>query len=166
MNKVKEIREMSDEQIRLVWKDSAESLFRLRMEAQTEKLASPSEVQKNRRTIARCQTILVQRMKAAGQVGPLLALGVVASAAGQQSHAEATSKSGKRIKNSDSRVGRRFAQQKRLVLGQCLVRFESDLKAVENKTRLKAAHRSQKIKPITITSNTDSDMNFSMRIAF
>ena len=98
MNKVKEIREMSDEQIRLVWKDSAESLFRLRMEAQTEKLASPSEVQKNRRTIARCQTILVQRMKAAGQVGPLLALGVVASAAGQQSHAEATSKSGKRIK--------------------------------------------------------------------
>jgi len=98
VNKVKEIREMSDEQIRLVWKDSAESLFRLRMEAQTEKLASPSEVQKNRRTIARCQTILVQRMKAAGQVGPLLALGVVASAAVQQSHTEATSKSGKRIK--------------------------------------------------------------------
>jgi len=52
---------MGEEQIRLVWKDSAESLFRLRIQAQTEKLASPSEVRKHRRTIARCQTILSQR---------------------------------------------------------------------------------------------------------
>jgi len=61
MSKVREIREMSDEQIRLVWKDAAETLFKLRLQAQTEKLASPTEVQKNRRTIARCQTILAQR---------------------------------------------------------------------------------------------------------
>ena len=52
---------MGEEQIRLVWKDAAESLFRLRIQAQTEKLASPSEVRKHRRTIARCQTILTQR---------------------------------------------------------------------------------------------------------
>lgn len=52
---------MSDEQIRLVWKDAAESLFRLKLQAQTEKLAAPSELRKNRRTIARCQTILAQR---------------------------------------------------------------------------------------------------------
>ena len=52
---------MGEEQIRLVWKDAAESLFRLRIQAQTEKLASPAEVRKHRRTIARCQTILTQR---------------------------------------------------------------------------------------------------------
>jgi large subunit ribosomal protein L29 len=56
---------MSDEQIRLVWKDAAESLFRLKLQAQTEKLAKPSEVQKSRRTIARCQTILAERQKQA-----------------------------------------------------------------------------------------------------
>ena len=52
---------MGDEQIRLVWKDAAETLFRLRLQAQTEKLASPAEVRKHRRTIARCQTVLAQR---------------------------------------------------------------------------------------------------------
>ena len=61
MSKVRELREMSDEQIRLVWKDSAETLFKLRLQAQTEKLASPSDVRKQRRSIARCQTILAQR---------------------------------------------------------------------------------------------------------
>jgi large subunit ribosomal protein L29 len=52
---------MGEEQIRLVWKDAAESLFRLRIQAQTEKLASTSAVRKHRQTIARCQTILTQR---------------------------------------------------------------------------------------------------------
>jgi len=61
MTKAKELRDMADEQIRLVWKDAAETLFRLRLQAQTEKLAAPSEMLKQRRTIARCQTILNQR---------------------------------------------------------------------------------------------------------
>jgi large subunit ribosomal protein L29 len=61
MTKVNELREMADEQIRLVWKDAAESLFRLRVQSQTEKLAAPSEMRKHRKTIARCQTILNQR---------------------------------------------------------------------------------------------------------
>jgi large subunit ribosomal protein L29 len=61
MTKAKELREMGDEQIRLVWKDAAESLFRLRVQAQTEKLAAPSEMRKHRKTIARCQTILNAR---------------------------------------------------------------------------------------------------------
>jgi large subunit ribosomal protein L29 len=74
MTKAKELRDMADEQIRLVWKDAAETLFRLRLQAQTEKLAAPSEMRKQRRTIARCQTILVQRgvplgTAAAGTVG-------------------------------------------------------------------------------------------------
>ena len=63
--KARDLRDMSDEQIRLVWKDAAESLFRLKLQAQTEKLAKPSEVQKNRRTIARRQTILAERQKQA-----------------------------------------------------------------------------------------------------
>ncbi len=65
MTKPAELREMSDEQIRLVWKDAAESLFRLRIQSQTEKLAAPSEMRKQRRLIARCQTILGERSRAA-----------------------------------------------------------------------------------------------------
>jgi len=61
MTKAKEIRDMADEQIRLVWKDASETLFRLRIQAQTEKLAAPTEIRKHRRTIARGQTILAQR---------------------------------------------------------------------------------------------------------
>ncbi len=61
MSKAQELREMGDEQIRLVWKDAAEALFRLRIQAQTEKIAAPSEKRKHRKTIARCQTILAER---------------------------------------------------------------------------------------------------------
>ncbi|MFM8284517.1 MAG: 50S ribosomal protein L29 [Planctomycetaceae bacterium] len=68
MNKAREIREMADEQIRLVWKDAAESLFKLRLQAQTEKLKAPSDVKKLRRTIARCQTVLRQRGTLAPEV--------------------------------------------------------------------------------------------------
>ena len=68
MTKATELREMSDEQIRLVWKDAAESLFRLRIQSQTEKLAAPSEMRKQRRLIARCQTILGERGREAAQV--------------------------------------------------------------------------------------------------
>ena len=67
---------MADEQIRLVWKDAAETLFRLRLQAQTEKLSSPAEVRKHRRTIARCQTVLAQR-------GTLAAAPASAGAEGQ-----------------------------------------------------------------------------------
>jgi large subunit ribosomal protein L29 len=66
MSKANELREMSDEQIQLVCKDAAESLFRLRMQAQTEKLAAPTDMKKLRRTIARCQTVLAERTARAG----------------------------------------------------------------------------------------------------
>tara|TARA_A100001011_G_scaffold101493_1_gene106877 strand:+ start:306 stop:563 length:258 start_codon:yes stop_codon:yes gene_type:complete len=65
MTKATELREMSDEQIRLVWKDAAESLFRLRIQSQTEKLAAPSEMRKQRKLIARCQTVLGERSREA-----------------------------------------------------------------------------------------------------
>ena len=69
MTKATELREMSDEQIRLVWKDAAESLFRLRIQSQTEKLAAPSEMRKQRKLIARCQTVLGERSREAGLSG-------------------------------------------------------------------------------------------------
>lgn len=65
MSTAKELREMSDEQLDLTIKDAAESLFRLRVQSQTEKLDSPSEIRRNRRLIARVKTIQSERAKAA-----------------------------------------------------------------------------------------------------
>ena len=59
--KIGELREMSDEQVTLTWKDAAENLFRLRLQAQTERLDAPSELRRHRRLIAQCQTILSER---------------------------------------------------------------------------------------------------------
>ncbi len=69
MTKATELREMSDEQIKLVWKDAAESLFRLRIQSQTEKIAAPSEMRKQRKLIARCQTVLGERSRVAADSG-------------------------------------------------------------------------------------------------
>jgi large subunit ribosomal protein L29 len=65
MSKASEVREMSDEQIHLTWKDAAENLFRLRIKSQTERLDVPTEKKKARRLIARCQTILNERARTA-----------------------------------------------------------------------------------------------------
>ena len=68
MAKVTELREMSDEQLRLTLKESAESLFRLRIQAQSERLDAPSELRKQRRLIARIKTIQGERARAAEAV--------------------------------------------------------------------------------------------------
>ena len=65
MSKISELRDMSDEQLELTAKESAEKLFRLRVQAQTERLDAPSEVRRHRRTIARVKTIQTQRQAAA-----------------------------------------------------------------------------------------------------
>ena len=65
MAKTSELRDMSDEQIRLTWKEASENLFRLRIKAQTERLDSSSELKRHRRLIARCQTILGERARTA-----------------------------------------------------------------------------------------------------
>ncbi|MBS0211129.1 MAG: 50S ribosomal protein L29 [Planctomycetes bacterium] len=59
--KAKELREMSDEQLHLTAKEAAETLFRLRIKHQTERLDAPTELQKNRRLIAKVKTILSER---------------------------------------------------------------------------------------------------------
>lgn len=64
MTKATELREMSDDQLALTLKESAENLFRMRLQAQTERLDAPSELRKQRRTIARVKTIQTQRAMA------------------------------------------------------------------------------------------------------
>jgi len=65
MNKAKELRDMSDEQLQLTLKESMEGLFRLRLQAETERLDAPSELKKQRRLIARVRTIQNERARAA-----------------------------------------------------------------------------------------------------
>lgn len=65
MVKASELREMSDEQLGLTLKDASEHLFRLRLQAQTERLNAPSELRKQRRLIARVKTIQTQRSRQA-----------------------------------------------------------------------------------------------------
>lgn len=65
MTKAAELRGMSDEQLQLTLKETTEHLFRLRLQAETERLDAPSELKKNRRLIARIRTIQSERALAA-----------------------------------------------------------------------------------------------------
>jgi large subunit ribosomal protein L29 len=65
MTKASELREMSDEQLAITLKETTESFFRLRLQAQTERLDAPSELRKHRRLIARAKTIQGERARAA-----------------------------------------------------------------------------------------------------
>ena len=67
MTHATELREMSDEQLALTLKEAAENLFRMRIQAQTERLDAPSELRKQRRLIARVKTIQTQRAAAAAK---------------------------------------------------------------------------------------------------
>lgn len=61
MNKAKELREMNDEQLAFQLKEAQESMFRLRFQAATEKLDTPSQMKRTRRLIARIKTIQSER---------------------------------------------------------------------------------------------------------
>jgi len=67
MIKAKELREMSDEQLAVTLKETTDNFFRLRLQAQTERLDAPSELRKNRRLVARIQTIQNERQRAAAK---------------------------------------------------------------------------------------------------
>lgn len=51
-----ELREMSDEQLQATLRETIDQLFRLRIQAQTERLDAPSELRRNRRLVARIKT--------------------------------------------------------------------------------------------------------------
>ena len=67
MTKASELRDMSDEHLALTLKDTTKSLFRLRLQAQTERLDAPSELRKQRRLVARIKTIERERERKAAQ---------------------------------------------------------------------------------------------------
>ena len=57
-----ELREMSDEQLNATLKEACTILFRLRVQAQTERLDVPSELKRNRKLIARIKTVQNERI--------------------------------------------------------------------------------------------------------
>jgi large subunit ribosomal protein L29 len=63
--KATELREMSDEQLQLTLQETCEGLFRLRIQAQTDRLDVPSELRRSRRLIARIKTLQHERQSAA-----------------------------------------------------------------------------------------------------
>jgi large subunit ribosomal protein L29 len=64
--KIKELQDMSDEQLQFTLLETQKTLFKLRMQAQTERLDAPSELKKHRRLIAQVKTLQRQReLKAA-----------------------------------------------------------------------------------------------------
>ena len=65
MSEVSELREMSDEQLNATLQETYKTLFRLRVQAQTERLDVPSELKRNRRLIARIKTVQSERRHAA-----------------------------------------------------------------------------------------------------
>lgn len=67
MTSARELRQMSDEQLALTAKEAAETLFRLKIRLQTERLDAPTELRTNRRLIARVKTIQTERALAAAK---------------------------------------------------------------------------------------------------
>jgi large subunit ribosomal protein L29 len=61
--KAAELREMSDEQLELTAQEAAETMFRLRLQSQTDRVDVPSQMKLNRRLIARVRTLQTQRLK-------------------------------------------------------------------------------------------------------
>jgi large subunit ribosomal protein L29 len=73
--KASELREMSDEQLGLTLKDVTKNLFHLRFQSATERLETPSQIQKAKRDIARIKTVQRQRQldKAKAKAAPAAA---------------------------------------------------------------------------------------------
>lgn len=59
--KISELREMSDEQLQVELNQACDSIFRLRVQSQTETLNAPSESKRLRRLVARIKTLQRQR---------------------------------------------------------------------------------------------------------
>lgn len=64
--KVRELRELSDEQVLNEIEDLKESLFKLRLQQSSGQLEDANQLRYTRRDIARCRTVLNERRLAAG----------------------------------------------------------------------------------------------------
>ncbi|MBI1832692.1 MAG: 50S ribosomal protein L29 [Planctomycetes bacterium] len=58
-----ELRQMSDEQLDLTLKETVKNLFHLRFQSATDRLETPSEIQKAKRDVARIRTIMLERKR-------------------------------------------------------------------------------------------------------
>lgn len=56
-----ELREMNDEQLALQLKETVKNLFHLRFQSATDRLETPSEIQKAKRDVARIRTVQRER---------------------------------------------------------------------------------------------------------
>ena len=65
--KLDELRDMSNEQLQATLKDTMESLFRLKIQSQTERLDAPSELKRQRRLVAQIKTLQRERELAAAK---------------------------------------------------------------------------------------------------
>ena len=65
MSEASELRQMSDEQLAATLQETCKTLFRLRIQSQTERLDVPTELRRNRRLIARIKTVQRERQLAA-----------------------------------------------------------------------------------------------------
>ncbi len=72
MSKPAALRDQSDDQLELLLQETKQSLFRLRLQSETERLEAPSEIIKAKREIARIMTILrlrqIERERSAAPV--------------------------------------------------------------------------------------------------
>ena len=59
--KTEDLRQMSDEQLDLTLKETIKNLFHLRFQSATDRLETPSELQRAKREVARIKTILRER---------------------------------------------------------------------------------------------------------
>lgn len=62
-NTAGQLRQMSDEQLAAILRDTTQSLFKLKMLAQSDRLDVPSELKRHRRLIARCKTLQGERAR-------------------------------------------------------------------------------------------------------
>ena len=62
---IKDLREMSSEQLEATDREAAEEIFRMRIQSQTERNDATVQVRKNRRLIARVRTLQKERGAAA-----------------------------------------------------------------------------------------------------
>ena len=61
--KSEDLRQMSEEQLDLTLKETVKNLFHLRFQSATDRLETPSELQKAKRDVARIKTILLERQR-------------------------------------------------------------------------------------------------------
>ena len=61
---IRDLREMSDEQLEATAREASEEIFRMRIQSQTERNDATVQVRKNRRLIARVRTLQKQRQTA------------------------------------------------------------------------------------------------------